>query len=168
MAENETVSEIIDFPNVSMSLIAYWKPFRNDLGEKRTSASWRLQLYFPGPDARYNGALAELRPAPSHMKTYEEFNEDLEGALKQLITLDKQQFQGVYRKKIGNATRDKSTTLEIVAENGTSHLEVGAISRAGYHWYENLSTEDINRAIDVMKAVPTRAGILMKTLEALT
>ena len=132
---------------------------------------WKVRMYFPGPDARYNGAFGELHPTPARLKSFEEFSAELEEALHKLDSLAGQQFQGQYEKKIAKRffrdARYVDPTLKIVAANGKSHLEIGAVNSRDLAWHKRLSADDVRRSVDVLRDIPACARTLMSTLETL-
>lgn len=183
----DTLTETIDFPNVSTSLIAFYRPLRTEERRERNLpprraygsnqslpsnervAQWKVQMYFPGPDARYNGALAELRPEPTYLNSIEKLTDGLEGALAKLNSIAEQQFQGIYRKQIGLIEGDlhRNLRLAITAAHGRAHLEIGALSSTSYTWHKELVADEVRRAIAELKTIPARAITLISMLEAL-
>jgi len=104
-------------------------------------------------------------------KSFEEFSAELEEALHKLDSLAGQQFQGQYEKKIAKRffrdVRYVDPTLKIVAANGKSHLEIGAVNSRDLAWHKRLSADDVRRSVDVLRDIPACARTLMSTLETL-
>jgi hypothetical protein len=165
----EELSEAIEFPRIATLLVAYyWYP-RGHRDER--IATWRVDMHFPAPDARYRGALAVLGPAQDERrKSHEQFLSELREGLAKIEALAERDIPGEYRRSVAVPGRSGSScepTLEIVAGNSQIGLWVSASSSTGHTFHYVLNVDEVRRAIDVLNGVPTRAQALTETLISL-
>ena len=172
----EEVREEIDLPFMSTHVVAFYMHHDPFTGKRLPEGvpSWKVVIYLPGLDGRYNGAFAELieeNIGPGYVKSLPEFIAELEKGLRLAEQLKQQNARGAIRKQIGKSSQifgDKmymEPQVELIIEQGRAALRVQAASSTGRYCSIELSESETRKTIGILSGIPDTAKQLLSTLE---
>lgn len=159
MEEDTYLREKLCLPIVGGEIIARYSPPYEYQGKQWEGGFWwEIEFIFPGPDARYNQAVAKLS-----FSAIDDLVAALEEALQKMKILESQSFSGTYSKRAGQIY---NPTIEITAQGGKTWVSF-VIHSDTQEFDKHLSANDIEVIIAKLKSVEQQAQIMINTLAAL-